>query len=417
MRTATTMSIELGLGRVRKLLDLLPNLRRIKCVHVAGTNGKGSTLAYVSSILNEANIRHGRFTSPHTMLVNDCVTINRNILPMDVFKKAKRQVQEHNDDNGIGCTEFEILTCAVFMIFAQEQLELALIEVGLGGRLDATNVLTEKDVLVSAITKVGVDHEAFLGNTISQIAREKAGIIKKGVDCVVDLTNEPDALEVIRAKAAEEGSPLHEVRSSSLTKKLIGLSPLKGKYQEQNLAVALEIIALLKEKHSFRISDEAIERGIRNTTWPGRLQTVKDPKTGIEILIDGAHNESAAIELGRFLEGYREGKGLVFVIALTKGKSVENLLKHVVQPEDTIIPIEFLQPEDMPWVQSYSGEYVGHEAAKYAKVGQTDITNTDRLFPYLQELRQQGDTRKVVACGSLYLCADILRAINYTPTR
>lgn len=417
MRTATTMSIELGLGRVRKLLDLLPNLRRIKCVHAAGTNGKGSTLAYVSSILNEAKIRHGRFTSPHTMLVNDCVTINRNILPMDVFKKAKRQVQEHNDDNGIGCTEFEILTCAVFMIFAQEQLELALIEVGLGGRLDATNVLTEKDVLVSAITKVGVDHEAFLGNTISQIAREKAGIIKKGVDCVVDLTNEPDALEVIRAKAAEEGSPLHEVRSSGLTKKLIGLSPLKGKYQEQNLAVALEIIALLKEKHSFRISDEAIERGIRNTTWPGRLQTVKDPKTGIEILIDGAHNESAAVELGRFLEEYREGKGLVFVIALTKGKSVENLLKHVVQPEDTIIPIEFLQPEDMPWVQSYSGEYVGHEAAKYAKVGRTDITNTDRLFPYLQELRQQGDTRKVVACGSLYLCADILRAISYTPTR
>ncbi|PSK39433.1 hypothetical protein C7M61_002045 [Candidozyma pseudohaemuli] len=350
------------------------------------------------------------------MLVNDCISINRNILPMDDFKKVKKQVQEHNDHNGIGCTEFEILTCTAFMIFAMEQLELALVEVGLGGRLDATNVLTEDDVLVSGITKVGIDHESFLGSTISQIASEKAGIIKKGVDCVVDLTNHRDAMEAIRAKASEEGSPLHEVTSTSLTRRLIELSPLKGNYQEQNLAVALEIVSLLKEKHSFQISDEAIKRGIKNTTWPGRLQTIKEPKTGIELLIDGAHNESAAIELAGFLDGYREGKGIIFVVALTKGKSVENLLKHIVKPGDTIIPMEFLQPEGMPWVHSYSGEYVGQEAKKYAELEQTGISNTDELFAYLKGLKAQGDDRKVVACGSLYLCADILRAVNYAPT-
>ncbi|KAF3994010.1 hypothetical protein FT663_00030 [Candidozyma haemuli var. vulneris] len=412
------MSIELGLSRVRKLLKLLPKAGKLKCVHVAGTNGKGSTLAYVSSILNEANIRHGRFTSPHTMSVNDCVTINRQVLPMDSFKKAKKEVQEHNDDNGIGCTEFEILTCAVYMIFAMEHLELSLIEVGLGGRLDATNILNEDEVLVSAITKVGIDHESFLGDTISQIAKEKAGIIKKGVDCVVDSTNNKEALQAIREKASHEGSPLHEVSSSPLTRKLIELSPLKGKYQEQNLAVALEIVSLLKEKHSFKISDEAIKRGITKTSWPGRLQTVKDPKTGIEVLIDGAHNESAAIELAAFLESYRDGdKGIIFVVALTKGKSVENLLKHIVKADkDTIIPTEFSPPEDMPWVKCYDTEYLAQEAKKYANLGATDIANPQDLFAHLQSLKQQGDDRKIVVCGSLYLCADILRAIDYAPT-
>lgn len=416
------MSIELGLGRVQKLLRHLKDPQKaLRCVHVAGTNGKGSTLAYVSSILAEANIRHGRFTSPHMMLVNDCVTINRNALPMERFQDFKNTVERENNSLQLGCTEFEILTCAAFLAFAIEKVEIALIEVGLGGRLDATNVINEESMLVSAITKIGIDHEAFLGTTISQIAKEKAGIIKRGIDCVVDLTNSIEALEVVRAKAKQEGSLLHEVDGrSDLVQKLIQLSPLKGKYQAQNLAVALEIIRILESKHAYKIPNEAIQRGIQKTVWPGRLQAITDPETGIEVLIDGAHNESAAIELALFLKEHRkEGKGMIFVIALTKGKSVENLLKHIIESDlDTVVPTVFSQPEGMPWIQSYSAEIIREEAKKFGcKVEEKDLKNTKDLFSHLSKMRKYGDGRQIVVCGSLYLCGDILRGINYATAK
>lgn len=426
-------SIDLGLGRITKLLSHLgnPHLRTFKSVHVAGTNGKGSTVSYLLSIITKSNIRNGKFTSPHLLYYNDCISIDDEIYPVSKFNKVIGDIVLQNQSLNLKCTEFELLTATAFKIFELEKVELAIIEVGLGGRLDATNVLEPVSqgaggLVVSGITKIGMDHEGFLGDSLPAIAAEKGGIIKKHIPVVVDNTNEESVLKVFDDIAATQQSQVFQVGSLTdsiylnddasplsthqLTT-LLANSPLRGDYQLHNLSVALKIIELLKAIPQFkdRINLHHIEAGVRATHWPARLHTTE--VDGVEVLLDGAHNESAAIELGKYLE-QRRGHGIIFVIGLTKGKSIDKLLKHIVKPSDTIIPVEFSVPEKMPWVSSYSLE----EIEKCARTHSKDIRRPElgllSLFGYLRDLKSQGDHRKVVICGSLYLCADVLRYVE-----
>lgn len=426
------MPIELGLSRITRLLSHLGNPHlSYKSIHIAGTNGKGSTIAYLSSILTQAKVRNGRFTSPHLLQYNDCISINNQTYSSVKFEEVRQLVKSLNEKLALGCTEFEVLTVTAFKIFEIEQVELALIEVGLGGRLDATNVLQPFDfgskekskggVIVAGITKVGIDHESFLGSTLKKIAFEKAGIIKRLIPTVADMTNSEDAIEVVTAKAKEESSPLSLVDETNtpMTKELISLSPLKGDYQLQNLSMALTIVDILKSQNhgtiTERLTTENIRSGIEHTSWPGRLQYIEDQRTKVGILLDGAHNESAAIELGKFLSSKRaDDTGIIFVIALTKGKSIANLLKHItVKSKDTIIPTTFTPPAEMPWVLSYGAEDVSAAASEYADdVKTTGNTSVSDVFEQLKALRDNGDARPIVICGSLYLCSDVLRYIG-----
>lgn len=424
------MPIDLGLARVSRLLSHLgnPHHNSFKAIHIAGTNGKGSTLAFLSSILTRASIKNGRFTSPHIIEYNDCITINDEVYPLKKFEEVHSLVLLKNKNLCIGCTEFEVLTATAFKIFELEKVELALIEVGLGGRLDATNVLLPPScasgqmggVILTAITKIGLDHESFLGDTLTKIAGEKAGIIKLMTPVVVDGTNSDEVLQVIRARADEMTSPCMVVEANPdyRTKRLFLHSPLLGRFQLQNLSVALRIIDLLKSQGGFSgIDEESLKLGIENTKWPGRLQSLIDPKSGIKFILDGAHNESAAIELGAYLEGIRE-RGMVLAIALSKGKSVHNLLKHITNPDDTIIPVTFKQPENMPWVESYKKEEIQLIAKEFvSEVLSLESSTPERLFEKVQQLRSEGDDRPVVICGSLYLCSDILRYVKECATR
>lgn len=423
-------AIDLGLARITKLLSHLgnPHLRTFKSVHVAGTNGKGSTVSYLLSILTKCNIRNGKFTSPHLLYYNDCISINNEVYPVSKFNQVIGDIKLKNRSLNLNCTEFELLTVTAFKIFELEKVELAIIEVGLGGRLDATNVLEpsqEGGVIVSGITKIGMDHESFLGDSLPAIAAEKGGIIKKNTPVVVDNTNEKSVLAVFDRIALENESPLYKVGgltdkiavnddnsplSSLLLKQLLAKSPLKGSYQLQNLSVALKIIEVLKKlKFGDRITFDNIEAGILATHWPARLHTIE--ADGVEVLLDGAHNESAAIELGKYLEDIRDS-GIIFVIGLTKGKSIDNLLKHIVKPSDTIIPIAFSQPENMPWVSSYPVEEIEVAAKEFVSDVRSIDPGLSSLFSYIVSLREKGDHRKVVICGSLYLCADVLRYVE-----
>lgn len=433
------MGINLALSRITRLLLVLGNPHiSYKSIHIAGTNGKGSTVAYISSILSQANICNGRFTSPHLLYYNDCISINNETYPVSKFLEVSDLVKKQDKDHDIGCTEFELLTVTAFKIFELERVDVAVIEVGLGGRLDATNVLLPKKtgpnggggVVACGITKIGIDHEKFLGSTVGKIAAEKAGIIKPEVPCVVDRTNEPEALEAIKDKAKECGSSLYLVDGksksstidSSTTVDLFSFhdiqairskSPLKGKYQLQNLSVSIKLIELLIMTNLIpKISRETVEEGVAKVVWPGRLQTVTFED--LSLLIDGAHNESAAKELAEFLRTFRKGEGLIFIVALSKGKNIGNLLKYITKPMDSLIATKFSPPEGMPWVSSYPVEQIQTAAKEYVDdiIPSSNDHSIEEILQKVKDLKRRGDPRNIVVCGSLYLCSDVLRLIS-----
>lgn len=423
------MAIDLSLVRITRLLKQLGNPHRssYNSIHIAGTNGKGSTIAYLSAIFTASRVRTGKFTSPHLISYNDCVAINNESYPMPQFEKVHKMVEMENTKWALGCTEFEVLTATAFKIFQLENVQLALIEVGLGGLLDATNVLEpptgsecggvrEGGVIACGITKIGIDHESFLGTTLKEISLQKAGIIKPHVPVVVDGTNSVDTLDVVREVAQKYESKLiiSDAGSFSNMGKLLSLSPLVGEYQAHNLSVALNILDVLKDR--LPITKQAIEEGISKTAWPGRLQSLTDSRTGISFLLDGAHNESAAIELAKYLHTIRpqdSQKGLIFIMAMTNGKAVGNIFKHILEKDlDTVFPVTYSPPENMPFVRSYLAAKLAEIATEYVSDVRIENNATvSEIFQKLAQMRKAGDLRKIVVCGSLYLCSDVLRAI------
>lgn len=402
------MPIDLGLSRVLQLLKHLHNPQRAyRSIHVAGTNGKGLTVSYLLLILTTANISNGRFTLPHMVYYNDCIVINGEVYPWQKFEAIQSLVTEQNKLHNVGCTEFELLTVTAFTIFAKEKVDVAVIEVGLGGRLDATNILepassNQGGVIATGITKIARDHELLLGDTIEAIAGEKAGIIKPGVPVVVDGTNLAEVLNVVTTRADQLGCKLDKVTTTADIKYL----PLAGEYQQQNLAVALGLLQALE----IHLPHTTIIEGIKATRWPGRLQTLT--VGDLPILLDGAHNENAAIELGKYLETNYRPKGVILVVAMTAGKSLSKLLSNIaVKHLDWVVPVTFTTPENMPWIECYSREELTKRAQKYVdKVRPVEGDNICHVLENIGKIKQKtGDDRKVVVCGSLYLCGDVLR--------
>ncbi|KAL1840226.1 hypothetical protein VTJ49DRAFT_709 [Mycothermus thermophilus] len=288
--------IDLGLARVGRLVQQTP--QTWKAIHVAGTNGKGSICAYLSAMLVASGRSCARFTSPHLIDRWDCIAINGKPIPEAVFTDAEAVVKQRDADGRIGATEFELLTATAFEIFHRQRVEYGVVEVGLGGRLDATNVLKQKAVTV--IAKIGLDHQSFLGNTIEEIALEKAGIMRPGVPCVVDGSNQPSVLEVLEEHARCIGTELHLPSTAGISDALDGLR--LEPHQIQNLACAHLAFRLACPEH-----DQPLVHflpAIRQLEWPGRLQKlniqpiINRPQ---EVLLDGAHNPQSAEVLAHHL--------------------------------------------------------------------------------------------------------------------
>jgi len=309
--------INLGLERISAVLDLLGNPQdKLKCIHVAGTNGKGSVCAIIASILTEAGMKTGLYTSPHIFEYTERIKINGCEISQDDFAKYIFEICEIADKNDIHLTEFEILTAVMFKYFSDNNVEVVVLETGLGGRFDATNVI--KRNLCSIITHIDLDHTDRLGNTRSKIAFEKAGIIKP--DCPV-LTCE--GYEEIKDRADECNSLFVMVAPYEDTANL----SLKGTCQQENLSLALAAVRLLFPK----FPQSVIQDGIKSVKHPCRFQVCDN-----NLIIDASHNPNGAMALRESLDFYYPDKKRCFVFGCLKNKDYKKMIEILFEKRDEI---------------------------------------------------------------------------------
>jgi dihydrofolate synthase/folylpolyglutamate synthase len=274
-----------GLETTRKLAALAGNPQeKLRFIHVAGTNGKGSTCAMLESIYRAANLRVGLYTSPHLVSFRERIQLNRHrISEADVARLVGEMQSQLKTENP---TFFEFVTAMALRYFAEQRCDLVIWETGLGGRLDATNIVTP---LASVITNIGFDHQQWLGDTLAKIAGEKAGIIKPGVP-VVTTTEVPEALAVIEETAQRSNAQLIKVERTSRLLTAIEALPLPGEHQRLNAALAVATVNALQER--IPVSHEAIRTGLEAVNWPGRFQVIQ---CGAQtFVLDGAHNPDGA---------------------------------------------------------------------------------------------------------------------------
>ncbi|CAB61458.1 folylpolyglutamate synthase Fol3 [Schizosaccharomyces pombe] len=414
------MPIQLGLQRMLQLLKHLGNPQESFCaVQIAGTNGKGSICSYIYTSLLQAAIKTGRYTSPHFLEPRDTISINGQIASEEIFNTCWKQVIEVDRRFRTKATEFELLTATAFQCFHHSGVRVAVIETGMGGRLDATNVFEEP--VLSIISRICLDHQAFLGNTLEAIAKEKAGIFKKNVPCVVDGLNEVNVLNQLKLSAEEtRAHPFYLAKGKSGENKnewIINTpnwgtntfsTPLKGDYQGQNLACAVTALDILSS--SFSIMLPHVQNGVKNTSWPGRLDIRSVPSLG-DILFDGAHNKEAAIELAKFVNSQRRehNKSVSWVVAFTNTKDVTGIMKILLRKGDTVIATNFSSVSGMPWIKSMEPEVIKNSISSESSV---ECYTADNLtISEILRLAKEKNS-SVIVCGSLYLLGDMYRYLK-----
>ena len=310
--------MKLGLDNPRALLNHfgVPH-DDLKIIHVAGTNGKGSTCAFAHSCLSKAGIRTGLFTSPHLIDFRERIRVGEELIPEKDVAHFLTQIREHAGSMEVHPTFFEILFALALLHFREAGAEAAVIETGLGGRFDATNTITPA---VSAITSIGLDHQKWLGETLAEIAGEKAGIIKQGIPAV-SAPQQPEAQAVLEKRAIEVGTNLEIVTPNTYpTPDALGLY---GGHQQENAALAVAAIKAAE----FGLEEEDFTKGLKSTTWPARFQTIESH--GGKIVIDGAHNAHAAHALkNTWRQVFADQKATV-VYSAADGKDAMQFLEEI----------------------------------------------------------------------------------------
>lgn len=409
--------IELGLSRISRLLRQTPLPWR--AIHVAGTNGKGSICAAASAMLHRgAGLQVGRFTSPHLLDSWDCVNLNEGTVAESMFREAEDKVKWYNRREDIEATEFEILTATAFEIFTRAKVAVGVVEVGMGGRLDATNML--QNPLSTVIAKIGMDHQDFLGDTIEKIAREKAGILKPGAPYVLSPDNNCAVRRVVAEAALQVGANPIQLPPSVSEKAHKAIDKLDvPPHQKTNCSLAFHAVyeAVIKLGHAPEVTK--LLSHLPPST-PGRLQRVTFPSsiTGGEerdALIDGAHNVDSAQVLGQYVDTHLRSSpdsSVDWIIALSssKQKDANAILSAMLRPQDHVICTEFSKVEGMPWVRVLPD---------LLPMVQSLLKNpTEARFDPLEEDRdwrralQGGPERPLVVAGSLYLVSRVLRRLR-----
>ncbi len=406
LESLSPSTIRLGLERVQAVLAQLGHPeRRYPALHVAGTNGKGSTCAFAASALRAAGHRVGLYTSPHLVRVNERIRVGGVEISDELFGRRILEVLERHPDAATSLTYFEFGTVVAFWHFAQEAVDVTVLEVGLGGRLDATSACQP---LVTAITPVSFDHMEYLGHTLGEIAGEKAGILKPGVPVVVS-RQEPEALAAIERRAGEVGAPvLLEGRDFSLVARpegglayegpglsLEGLTlGLRGPHQLQNAAVALAAVHLLSSR-GVPVSPEALRTGLAQARWPGRLEELGGSPP---VLLDGAHNPAGVEVLLAGLRSLYPGRRIHCVFGVVADKDRGPMLRALL-PTCTSV---HLTPLDTP--RSLGPEsYIDEARALCA-----DVSAYPSLDAALAGARGRAAPGDVILCtGSLFLVGSV----------
>lgn len=334
--------IKLELDTILNILNLLDNPeKRYNLVHVAGTNGKGSTATYIASILQKSGFKTGVYTSPHLVKFNERIAINGRHISNDDVVNAYEAVNKV-DTGERKATFFEIATAMGFYYFAKKSVQWAVIETGMGGRFDATNIIKPK---VSVITNLSIEHTDYLGNTIKALAKEKGGIIKACTPVVTGVS-QPSGLKVIKKIAKEKSSELYIYKKDFSARKNSGqnyyaykglkqnfnhlIKPLPGDHQKENLSLALAACELIFDN----LDETLVKEGLAITKWPGRLEHVQDQPL---VIIDGAHNLKAARVLGKYLSSTLKNRKLTLVLGILDDKPHEKMLESLVPCADNII--------------------------------------------------------------------------------
>lgn len=411
-----------GLERIHSLLEALnrPD-ERTQIVHVAGTNGKGSVCAYISSVLRTCGYSVGRFNSPHLIEPRDSINVNGQAVSQSLYDEAFTHVHQLNTKGAIGASSFECLVGAAFYVFDKAQLDFVVLEVGLGGLLDATNAIRHPAMTV--ITAIGLDHAHILGHTIEEIASAKAGIMKSGCPVVIAPQDSDAVLDTLVHHADKTGSPYTLVQPSEFIKPDICQLDfdqvhytypirLMGDYQRMNSATAVTALDWMYRMKLIRMTPEQLAVGMKETRWPGRLDWVNDTRLldayGLsQILVDGAHNPPATIALRKYIDSLDKSR-VIWIIGSTAGKDLHEMMKELIRKEDIVYAVTFSQPDGMPWIQSS----LPSDIAKEAK----EATSIECCSELDEALSKAGniciDNDVVVLCGSLYLVADLYRKIS-----
>ncbi|MBD2526265.1 folylpolyglutamate synthase/dihydrofolate synthase family protein [Nostoc sp. FACHB-133] len=440
--------VHLGLDRIVNLLANLGNPHhQVPVIHVAGTNGKGSVCAYLSSVLTEAGYRTGRYTSPHLVDWTERICLNEQPIDSEELRQLLEKVQAviragdeeipptllekggdvshlKQEDSGDKTfsqkygnpTQFEVITAAAWLYFAQQQVDVAVVEVGLGGRLDATNVCLEP--IVTIITSISREHWQQLGPTVADIAREKAGILKPGCPVVVGQLP-PDAEEVVRSRALELECPIftpqparqiatgwaeyQTLQNSQLTKYPL---PLAGQIQLANSALAIAALEILQQQ-GWQISEEAIIKGMAKTQWPGRMQWTT--WNNHKILLDGAHNTAAAQVLRQYVDSLDavNPNPITWVMGMFSDKDHADIFAALLRPGDRL----FLVPipvESWPGRTSADLDSLANLAYSICPKLSDRQIHPD-LFTALEAAISTTTDDLIVLCGSLYLVGDFLQ--------
>ena len=403
----------LGLDRVRELLAKLGDPQKsLKFVHIAGTNGKGSTAAMLAAILEKAGCRTGLYTSPHLLRYNERFQVNGEEVSDQALADATERVKRAADTMPDAPTQCELVTAIAFCLFQAAKCDIVVLEVGLGGRLDATNVIDTPEAAV--ITRIGLDHTEILGDTVEAIASEKAGIVKPG-GAVVLGDQDPRVRGVVEAVCRKAGAELTESRLSELrllSADLMGqrfawrqygeiAMPLLGEYQLQNACTVLNTVEVLRRR-GWNITDEALLEGFRTVTWPGRFERVrKDPW----LIIDGGHNPQCAQAIARSLERYFPGKKILFLMGVLADKDFEGICDALLPLARRICAVTPDSPRALAadkLCERLANEYHFTAAKPYGSVA-------DALKAVLAAA---GEDDVICVCGSLYMIGEARRELG-----
>ena len=404
--------------RPARLLAALGNPHRaFPCIHIAGTKGKGSVAAICASVLREAGLRTGLYTSPHLRSFTERIQVNGGQIPERALADLVAEIQP-----AVALipeiTTFEVVTALMFLYFSRQQVDVGVIEVGLGGRLDATNVISP---LVSVITSISYDHTNLLGETLSEIAGEKGGIIKCSIP-VISAPQDEEALAVLETIAHDREAPLSVVESRALPGRdwwyrsvevqldgqvfqagRVGQQgaryflPLLGLYQVINSTVALAALSVVQEMVP-ALSDEAIKAGVAAVSWPGRFQILSRRPA---LVVDGAHNADSANRLRHTLESIYPGRRLFLILGITAGKDVEGIIESLAPIASEVILTSAHYPRAIP-VRELLAWFAGRD------LGVTQSTSVSEALWLAWAMAGPDDL--ICATGSLFVVGDALAA-------
>ncbi len=403
--------MRLGLENSFKLLELLGNPQdKLKFIHVAGTNGKGSTCSFISNILKEQGYKVGLYTSPYLETFTERIRLNGANIPEEdvarIITIMQEKIEMMASQGHEYPTEFEIETAMAFYYYNEQQADYVVLEVGLGGRYDATNVI--KTPLASVIVSMSLDHIGVLGDTLEKIAYEKAGIIKEDGMAIV-YKQEKEAEDVIKNVCKEKNTKYIETNFDSMKIKKADINSqvfdcevlgekfedmeiqLIGDHQVNNAILALTAVKALREYKGIEISNDAIKRGFLATKWPGRIEKVKDEPT---FIIDGAHNEDGARALSKALDKYFGSKKMTLLIGMLEDKDIDSVLEILLDKFDKVVTTT---PDSD---RAISCEKLKEKVQKYVP-NVVAIENIDEAVKYVLDNSTNEDV--IISAGSLYM--------------